>query len=61
MQVERVSACSNTGILLVANGCVTRGNLPYNLGQQRETAANTGYALRGKGFIRYKMSPRLIS
>src|SRR5919199_5163831 len=32
-----------------AHGRVTRGNLPRGPGQPRETAADTGYAPRGRG------------
>ena len=32
----------------VAHGCVTRRYQPFSLGQQRETAANTGYVGNGK-------------
>ena len=35
---------------LVADGWVTRENLPRGLGQQLETAANTKYAQLWKGF-----------
>ena len=35
----------------VADGWVTRGNLPYSWGQHMETYANTEYALRSKGAL----------
>ena len=48
-------------VTLVADGGVTRGNLPYGGGEQLETAANTAYALRRKGFGRRWRVPRPIS
>ena len=45
MQVERKAYF---GKWKVADGWVTRGNLPFSTEQQLETTANTVYALRGK-------------
>ena len=45
MQVEREPIF---GWQTVADGWVTRGNLPFTTEQQLETTANTVYALRGK-------------
>ena len=45
MQVEREA---HFGEWKVADGWVTRGNLPFSTEQQLETTANTVYALRGK-------------
>ena len=45
MQVEREA---HFGEWKVADGWVTRGNLPFTTGQQLETTANTVYVLREK-------------
>ena len=45
MQVEREAYF---GKWKVADGWVTRGNLPFSKGQQLETTANTLYVLREK-------------
>ena len=47
---------------LVADGCVTRKNLPLGGGQQLETTANSPYAEEWNGVLhRLEMSLRLIS
>ncbi len=63
MQVERERVLRN--FIRVADGRVTRRNLPGSGGQPGENQANTAYALRGKAgdlrTLRYQMGLRRIS
>ena len=60
-----LNTCKSNGVrfrsYLVADGWVTRKNLPLGEGQQLETVANTSYAEEWNGNNRLRMGLRLIS